>query len=154
MPAPLWAYPKGMLMRTLGILIACGALLAVACQGGSNKPSPIHWAASYDAAVKDAKAKNKLVMIKFYADWCGPCKEMESTTFSDDKVVAEVEKNFVPVKVDIDTPEGAALQNKMGGVAIPYVVFAKPSGEKVASLLGMTDSTEFLVTCRTARSAK
>lgn len=135
-------------------MIACFALLVAACQGGGGKVSPIHWASSYDAAVKDAKATNKLVMIKFYADWCGPCKEMESTTFSDDKVVAEVERNFVPVKVDIDTPEGAALQNKMGGMAIPYVVFAKPTGEKVASLLGMTDSTEFLVTCRTAQSAK
>jgi thiol:disulfide interchange protein len=29
----------------------------------------VTWAKSYDAAVKNARASKKLVMIDFYADW-------------------------------------------------------------------------------------
>lgn len=63
--------------------------------------------------------------IKFYADWCGPCK-MYSKIW--DKVVEEVEGvEFVEIDVDKDTT-GLAAEYKVR--SIPYTVIIK-EGEEV-----------------------
>ena len=63
--------------------------------------------------------------IKFYADWCGPCK-MYSKVW--DKVAEEVEgAEFVEIDVDKDTT-GLAAEYKVR--SIPYTVIIK-EGEEV-----------------------
>lgn len=63
--------------------------------------------------------------IKFYADWCGPCK-MYSKIW--DKVVEEVEGvEFVEIDVDKDNT-GLAAQYKVR--SIPYTVIIK-EGEEI-----------------------
>lgn len=63
--------------------------------------------------------------IKFYADWCGPCK-MYSKIW--DKVVEEVDGvEFVEIDVDKDTT-GLAAQYKVR--SIPYTVIIK-EGEEI-----------------------
>lgn len=63
--------------------------------------------------------------IKFYADWCGPCK-MYSKIW--DKVVEEVEGvEFVEINVDKDTT-GLAAEYKVR--SIPMTVIIK-EGEEI-----------------------
>jgi thioredoxin 1 len=63
--------------------------------------------------------------IKFYADWCGPCK-MYSKIW--DKVVEEVDGvEFVEIDVDKDTT-GLAAQYKVR--SIPMTVIIK-EGEEI-----------------------
>jgi thioredoxin-like negative regulator of GroEL len=63
--------------------------------------------------------------IKFYADWCGPCK-MYSKIW--DKVVEEVEGvEFVEIDVDKDTT-GLAAEYKVR--SIPMTVIIK-EGEEI-----------------------
>ncbi len=62
--------------------------------------------------------------IKFYADWCGPCK-MYSKIW--DKVVEEVEGvEFVEINVDKDTT-GLAAEYKVR--SIPMTVIIKEGQE-------------------------
>ena len=65
-------------------------------------------------------------VIKFYADWCGPCK-IYAKTF--DKVSEELkeEVEFVNVNVEKDTT-GLAAQYKVTG--IPMTVVIKDGVEK------------------------
>uniref|UniRef100_UPI0027155081 thioredoxin family protein n=1 Tax=Aquitalea sp. ASV15 TaxID=2795104 RepID=UPI0027155081 len=37
--------------------------------------------AGLDAALAEARAQGKPLLLDFYADWCVSCKEMESDTF-------------------------------------------------------------------------
>jgi thioredoxin:protein disulfide reductase len=47
-----------------------------------------------------ASQQEKIIMLDFYADWCVVCKEMESYTFSDDKV-SGLMKEFTLLQADV-----------------------------------------------------
>lgn len=62
-----------------------------------------------DAALKRANAEGKIVMIEATSPTCHYCVRMENMTFKEKEVVAAVEKDFLPVKVDVSRsrlPEG------------------------------------------------
>lgn len=63
---------------------------------------------------------NSVVVVKFYADWCGPCK-LYATTFSS---VADQYEDSVPfVSVNVDTvPE---LSSMYGIRSVPTTVVLK-----------------------------
>ena len=67
-------------------------------------------------------------LVKFYADWCGPCKQLAPVV---DKVTAEVGVKLVQVNVDSD-PE---LAQQFGVRSIP-ALFAVSGGVPVGSLFG------------------
>lgn len=48
------------------------------------------------------RSENKKVFLHFYARWCGACNIMENKTFQDPAVVAYINENFIPIKVDTD----------------------------------------------------
>jgi hypothetical protein len=53
--------------RSMVSSLTAGACLLWACS--ANAAEGIQWAKSYDAALRQAKASNKLVMADFYTDW-------------------------------------------------------------------------------------
>ena len=61
----------------------------------------IRWQ-SFSAGMARGKAENKRVFVHFYADWCGTCKIMENKTFKDPGVIAALNRDYIPVKVDVD----------------------------------------------------
>jgi thioredoxin-like negative regulator of GroEL len=61
----------------------------------------IRWQSFADGMAR-GKSENKKVFLHFYAEWCAACKTMEDRTFKDPGVIASLNKDFVPVKVDID----------------------------------------------------
>lgn len=77
----------------------------------------------------------KLIVLDFYADWCGPCKKIApyveelSNTYSDNAVFA---------KVDIQSCETIADSFKVSG--IPYFVFMR-DGRIVDTLTGAKKDT-------------
>lgn len=79
--------------------------------------------------------------IKFYADWCGPCK-MYSKIW--DKVVEEVEGvEFVEIDVDKDTT-GLAAKYKVR--SIPMTVVIKEEDEiKVTGLIQEKELKELIL---------
>lgn len=91
------------------------------------------WAASFDEALTAAKVGDKLVLVDFMADWCGPCKMMEAEVFSTSEF-KELTKNMVLVKVDVDRETGIA--SKYGITAMPTTKFVNSKGEVVHEFVG------------------
>ena len=54
-----------------------------------------------NAALADAKAQGKGVMLDYYADWCTYCKTYEDYVFSDPKVQKLLKANFVLIQADV-----------------------------------------------------
>lgn len=103
--------------------------------------SEIEWLTDYEVALQEAKTEDKLVVIDFFATWCGPCKTMEKTTFADKRVRNRM-KDFVPLKIDVDRQTKIAQQ--YGIQAMPTTAVVKPSGEPVAGAMGLLQVDAFL----------
>ena len=109
----------------------------------------VAWGMSYEAALKEAKAKNRLVLIDFTGVFCANCRTVEQSIMPKPDVVKELRK-FVTVSlftdlVDIEALneddrlalaiENARLEKLLvGQTTSPYYVVVSPDG----TLLGKT----------------
>ena len=111
----------------------------------SEKQS-INWKA-YSPSIASANVQNnKGTIIDFYADWCIPCKELEASTFSDPKVIAE-SKDFNAYKANMTkslSPDVQALRVKYSIVGVPTVLILNSQGKEVKRITGYIDANEFL----------
>lgn len=75
--------------------------------------------------------KEGIVLVDFYADWCGPCKMMGQ--------VLEEMKNVNILKVNTD--EFDELSSKYGIMSIPTIILFK-DGKEIAKNVGLLSKAE------------
>ncbi|MES2121869.1 MAG: thioredoxin [Chlamydiota bacterium] len=78
--------------------------------------------------------KNGVVLVDFYADWCGPCRMMTPVL---DKVSKEVQGKATIAKIDIDAAQQVAAQFQV--TSIPTLILFK-EGKEVGRLVGLRDA--------------
>lgn len=78
----------------------------------------------------DKTISEGIVLIDFYADWCGPCK-MLSPVLED--LSSDYNDKITFVKVDVDTE--MSLAERFGIMSIPTVKVFK-DGEEIKSFMG------------------
>lgn len=83
-----------------------------------------------DATLDDVLKSDKLVVIDFWAEWCGPCKMIGPII---DEIGEEYQDKVVVGKVDVDNNNEATV--KYGIRSIPTVLFIK-NGEVVDKVVG------------------
>lgn len=91
----------------------------------------VQWQPYSQELLAEAKKMNKPVIIDFYADWCAPCRELDEITFHDRDVVAQAERGFVMIKVDLTRKENADYQQlltRYNVKGVPTVVFLNRNG--------------------------
>ncbi|HHP7241274.1 MAG TPA: thioredoxin family protein [Cyclobacteriaceae bacterium] len=64
----------------------------------------INWI-SFEEAVEKSKLESKKVVIDVYTDWCGWCKKMEASTYSEKEIVDYINENFYAVKLNAEQKE-------------------------------------------------
>jgi len=101
-------------------------------------------------AQEKAKAENKLIFVDAYASWCGPCKRMSSTVFTQDKAGAFFNENFINVKIDMEKPENEEFAGKYPVSAYPTLMFLDASGKMVTKDVGAKELPALLDFARRA----
>lgn len=122
-------------MKKIAAIVAV-ASLAISVAAVAALP-PAFTDITLDAAKKQVEGTDKVVVIKFTAEWCGPCKAMDKTTWRDDKVVEWVKSKGVAIEVDVDKEPKIAEQFNIS--AMPTMVMLKGGGE-VGRTVGYMDA--------------
>ncbi len=90
-----------------------------------------------ESQLKETISKNKIVIVDFYASWCGPCKmiarELDDITKKDDAIVV--------AKVNVDNNINLASTYAIS--SIPHI-FIYENGEVKSSFKGFKPSVEIL----------
>ena len=93
-----------------------------------------------------AETENKLLLVKFYADWCVPCKWMDETTFSDPDIVNKINNNFVALKVNIDDFDGFSLRQELAVSVLPTLIIYDSKGNMVKRIEETLPTSRMAVT--------
>jgi len=78
------------------------------------------------------------VLIDFWAEWCGPCKEISPIL---EEIASEMESKIKIVKINID--ENPNIPNQYGIQSIPTLIIFK-KGKPVATKVGGGIKSELL----------
>ncbi|WP_257300020.1 thioredoxin [Haloarchaeobius sp. FL176] len=100
----------------------------------TNTAEPVH--VESQSHLQTLVADEDVVLVDFYADWCGPCKMLEP-------VVAEIaaETNATVAKVDIDELQALAQENGVRGVPT-LLLYA--DGELVERMVGVQEKSSLV----------
>jgi thiol:disulfide interchange protein len=134
------------------IVVGLATLSLTGCDAGSGGPAgpagssasrpPVFDARPYTEAKAAATAEGKWLIVKATADWCGPCKQMDKTTWRDDAVVAWCKENAIVVALDVD--QEPAVAKELGVSGIPTTVAFQNGTTEIDRLIGMRDGPAFL----------
>jgi thiol:disulfide interchange protein len=93
----------------------------------------VKWQSFADGMAR-GKSENKKIFLHFYAKWCGPCKIMEKKTFKDPGVIASLNSDFIPIKVDIDKDQQTS--NMFRVKSIPDTWFLAENNDIIGHRMG------------------
>ena len=125
---------RPVLALVLGFLLGSQAFAQTG--GGVNwKP--------FDKGLKDAADHKKYSFVDVYTDWCGYCKMLDKTTLRAKNVMAELDKNFVSIKLNAESQDpitwkgqkmtGSQLASALGVSGFPTLLFLNSKGEVIGS---------------------
>ena len=89
-----------------------------------------------DANYKELLAQDKLVVVDFWAEWCGPCRSIAPAV---DELAAEFEGKAIIGKYNAD--DDNALSSEMGIRNIPTLLFFK-GGKLVDKQVGASSKAD------------
>ena len=92
-----------------------------------NDQTHVEWREWGQAAFDEAQASGKPVLLSLSATWCASCHEMDTETYAEPRIAANVNDGFVPVRVDVDRHPRVRERYNMGG--FPTTAFLTPEGK-------------------------
>ncbi len=85
---------------------------SVFSQNQVQQAETVKWL-TIEQAVKLHEAQPKTILIDMYTDWCGWCKKMDQTTFSNPGIARYINQNFYPVKFDAEGSDTVYYRDTM-----------------------------------------
>lgn len=129
-------------------------------------PQEVNWI-SFNELTNKMRTEPKSIVVFIHTDWCKFCAMQENSTFSDPKVVNELNENFYPVRLNAEEkndiiflnrqyrykPSGAGtgyhelaelLGKKDGKMSFPSTILLSKSWQVVKRETGFLTSNQFL----------
>jgi thioredoxin-related protein len=146
-----WQPSKGtpMKLRYNRHILLFSVCVAVMFSGTSIAAESVNWY-SYTEGMALGKIEKKRVFLHFYADWCGYCVKMAKDTFQDATVVAYLNENFIPIRVNVDREQETA--GKYAVIGLPLTIFLTEMGEPILSIPGYVPADTLIPVLKDVKS--
>ena len=120
-------------------------LLGLGLESPSAASDKIDWH-TYESGMARSRFEKKKVFLYFHADWCAYCFEMDRKTFKDPGVIAALNRNFIPIRVDADRERDVVAEYRVKGqpLSLPFFVFLYETGEKIAHGAGFITAEKMM----------
>jgi thiol-disulfide isomerase/thioredoxin len=130
--------------KWLAIVSGAFLLFAALMEYWPGPATSLNWLTLADARA-EALRQQKPIFVDVYADWCGPCKQMERTVFPADSVHDLLTGRFVLAKVNGDDPViGDSLKRQFGIRAYPTYIVLSPAGKERKRRVGFVNATSLV----------
>lgn len=95
------------------------------------------------SALAKAESESKLVLADLSAIWCPSCRKLDKTVLSDPGVRRTIEERFVFARIEYESEEGAAFQQRYQVRGFPNLLILDARGDLVKKLPLTFDPAEF-----------
>ncbi|NCU05341.1 MAG: thioredoxin fold domain-containing protein, partial [Chitinophagaceae bacterium] len=111
---------------------------------------------TWQQLLKKAKKESKYIFVDCYATWCAPCKVMDRDVFSLNVIGDYFNRNFISIKVQLDTTKNDAydvkqyfslarkFEKEYSIISLPTYLIFSPQGKIVHKIIGQHKPTDFL----------
>jgi thiol-disulfide isomerase/thioredoxin len=106
-----------------------------------NTTAQIHLLHNYDLARSIAGKSGRLILMDFWASWCGPCKVMDQELWQSPEI-QKVSTYFVGVQIDVEAEK--TLVARYGVKSIPRVIIITINGDIIWDQKGYDNAGSFL----------
>lgn len=89
-------------IKNILLLVSISMFLGFKPAEKGNSKSPINWL-TFEQALAESKKSKRKIFIDVYTDWCGWCKKMDASTFSNQKMADYLNKKYYAVKLDAES---------------------------------------------------
>ncbi|NJI76174.1 thioredoxin family protein [Sphingobacterium kitahiroshimense] len=123
---------------------------------GQEKGITFEHGLNWSQIKEKAKKENKFIFVDLFTTWCGPCKYMSASVFSQTKVGDFFNSKFVNTKIQMDKTDKDSEEVKAWYeeaerfgkdykiAAYPTFLIFNPQGELVHRMVGGGDADEFI----------
>jgi len=104
-------------------------------------PAGITWTSAYNAALADAQAHHRPILLDMYTDWCEWCHALDDTTYVDPKFI-QFSKRFTMSRINAEVDTVTAARYHVSGY--PTVLVLNEKGDEIDRVVGYARAPEFI----------
>lgn len=105
---------------------------------------------SWSEVLQEARKIDKPIFVDLYTSWCGPCKHMDRSIFSQKEVGEYYNTYYLCIKLNAEKGYGVTFNNKNNIGEYPSFLFFSPTGETIRIEAGFRQVPSFLALGRAA----
>lgn len=99
--------------------------------------------------VAEATRRTRPMLVYFGAEWCAPCKILETQVFNQPEVASAM-KELVPVYIDGDRDGASQLMERFKVAVYPTLLVIDPDGKEKGRFVGSSEKAEVLAFLKTS----
>lgn len=99
---------------------------------------------SWKEVLQLSQELDKTVFVDVYTTWCGPCKKVAKTVFTQEKVGKFYNENFINAKIDGESKEGVKFVEKYNIKSYPTFLYLDKNGDVLYRFVGAKKAKDFI----------
>jgi len=101
-------------------------------------------AADWENSKSRAITEGKLYFVDFDASYCATCRNMDESTYMNERLASYINKNVVAVRVDVQDFDGVMWSQQYEVEALPTMLIFNEQGELVKRIVGYQSADDLI----------